>query len=293
MAIDDNWMEARPFHFFCQRTLPQLTGFFGDDLWDYLILRASHYEPAIRHAVIALGSLHERFINHNGMVSKSTPEFYHNNFALQEYTAAIKSLVLSIASQKQQPLDLCIIVCIIFACFESMQGCYGQAIAHIDSGSKILLELQTDDMAKSRTHDVFKSSSIPYAPINVIEGIFMRLKRQVLELVGGSKWLIAPESIVLHRYTPFTNIADARQFLVWNWHYTIATATLEEQPESDNVQEVEASLQEWKDQGLVRLKTNGMQSLTCFSKLVVLASLTRRRKALKSSGCTDYLLGQH
>jgi hypothetical protein len=36
-------------------------------------------------------------------------------------------------------------------------------------------------------------------------------------------------------------------------HYTIATGTLEEQPKSDNVQEVEASLQEWKDQGLVRL----------------------------------------
>jgi hypothetical protein len=117
-AINGTEKEARSFHFFCQKTAPQLTGFFGDDLWEYLILRASHHEPAIRHAVIALGSLHERFIEHDGMVAKSKTELYRDDFALREYTVAIKFLVWPLMDQKQQSVDVCLIACILFTCFE-------------------------------------------------------------------------------------------------------------------------------------------------------------------------------
>ena len=207
MAIEGSEREARSFNYFCQRTAPQLTGFCGDDFWDYLILRASHHEPAIRHAVIALGSLDERFIEHDGMLAKSRTELYRDDFALREYTVAVQSLVRPLMDQKQQSVDVCLIACILFTCFEvplfcpiytssccivprvllsdclqSMQGCYGSAITHIDSGSKLLLEIQTDAGAKRPKYDLLKSSAISYAPIDVLEGLFMRLKLQVIEV---------------------------------------------------------------------------------------------------------------
>lgn len=53
--------ERRCFEFFLTRTASQLSGFWDSDFWNCLILRATHHQPAIRHAVLALGSLHERF----------------------------------------------------------------------------------------------------------------------------------------------------------------------------------------------------------------------------------------
>lgn len=117
-AIDGSEREVRSFSYFCQRTAPQLTGFFfGDNLWDF-VLRASHHEPAIRHAVIALGSLHEKFMEHGRMIVTSKPELSRDDFPLREYTVAIQTLVRPLMDQKNQPVDVCLIACIIFTCFE-------------------------------------------------------------------------------------------------------------------------------------------------------------------------------
>ena len=53
--------ERRCFDFFLNRTAPQLSGFWDSDFWGCLILQATHHQSAIRHAVLALGALHERF----------------------------------------------------------------------------------------------------------------------------------------------------------------------------------------------------------------------------------------
>lgn len=53
--------ERRCFDFFLNRTASQLSGFWDSEFWGCLILRATHHQSAIRHAVLALGALHERF----------------------------------------------------------------------------------------------------------------------------------------------------------------------------------------------------------------------------------------
>ena len=58
VGVAGNQQERRAFHFFQQRTAPHLSGFYNDEFWNQMVLRASHQEPAIRHAVMALGSLH-------------------------------------------------------------------------------------------------------------------------------------------------------------------------------------------------------------------------------------------
>lgn len=110
--------QRRAFHFFRSTTAFQLSGFCGDGFWDKLILQASHHEPAIRHAVIALGSLHERFLKHNGLLSRCDPLLYLDEFALQEYSLAIKSLFGQFSSLEKPPVDVCLVSCVLFACFE-------------------------------------------------------------------------------------------------------------------------------------------------------------------------------
>lgn len=110
--------ERHAFHFFRVTTASQLSGFCGDGFWDNLILRASHHQAAIRHAVIALGSLHERFITHNGLVSRCDPLLYLDEFAIQQYSLAIKFLFEQFSRQDKPAVDVCLVTCVLFACFE-------------------------------------------------------------------------------------------------------------------------------------------------------------------------------
>lgn len=110
--------ERYSFHFFRQTTTSQLSGFCSDDFWDKLILQASHHEPVIRHAVIALGAMHERFLTRNGLITASDPYLYLNEFALQQYSLAIKRLLEPLHLQEKLAVDVCLIACVLFACFE-------------------------------------------------------------------------------------------------------------------------------------------------------------------------------
>lgn len=113
--IVGNDREQRSFHFFRHTTVTQLSGFFGEDMWDRLVLQTSHFEPAIRHAVIALGSLHERFVGHSGLISQRDSL---DNFALQQYNLAIRSLMEPVSRKKRPSTDVCLVACTLFACFE-------------------------------------------------------------------------------------------------------------------------------------------------------------------------------
>ncbi|KAM0156356.1 hypothetical protein ACHAPG_005343 [Botrytis cinerea] len=86
LAVSDQ--EQHSFHFFHTQTAPQLSGCFGSKFWDYFVLQASHREPAVRHAAIALGSLHERFELEDRFISKTLRG--HHNSALAHIDGGVK-----------------------------------------------------------------------------------------------------------------------------------------------------------------------------------------------------------
>lgn len=102
-------ISKRSFEFFIRRTSPQLAGFFGSAFWERLVLQAAHHEPAIRYAITAIGSLHEHAI-----IGKDL----ETTFALQQYNLAIRSLLAPLEQQRKQGVDVCLISCILFICFE-------------------------------------------------------------------------------------------------------------------------------------------------------------------------------
>ena len=111
-------IERRSFQFFRCRTAPQLAGYFVSTFWDSLVPLATHYQPAIRHAVVALASLHERFEKNDNSIHSSNYDIAQGGFALQQYNRAISCLIQPVAIGGQQELDVSLVACILFALFE-------------------------------------------------------------------------------------------------------------------------------------------------------------------------------
>lgn len=110
--------ERRSFSFFQDRTAPQLAGLFESQFWDCLLPLSANYQPAIRHAVVALAALHERFENNDNSVLSSNYDIAQGGFALQQYNRAIGCLIKPVKDGGDQSLDVALIASILFACFE-------------------------------------------------------------------------------------------------------------------------------------------------------------------------------
>lgn len=125
--------ERRSFFFFRHKTASQLSGFFGDDFWERLLLQAALYEPSIRHAILALGSLHARFDERTGLNIQDHTIGWTDDFALRNYNQAINLLVKPLSQGGQQVLDVCLVCSILFACFE-VRSFYIQALSMLNFG---------------------------------------------------------------------------------------------------------------------------------------------------------------
>ena len=110
--------ESRSFEYFQIRTIPQLSGYFKSPFWSRYVLRTAIEEPSIRHAVIALGSLHERFEAGDPSVLKSNLDRLEGGFALQQYIKAIGKLIGPLSHENHQSLDIALTACVLFICFE-------------------------------------------------------------------------------------------------------------------------------------------------------------------------------
>jgi hypothetical protein len=110
--------ECHSFQFFRQKTAAQLSGFFGGDFWETLLLQAALHEPSIRHAVLALGSLHRNFEQNNGLIMSSHTDGWSDDFTLKNYSQAIKTLIEPLSQTGKRAIDVYLICSILFAFLE-------------------------------------------------------------------------------------------------------------------------------------------------------------------------------
>jgi hypothetical protein len=128
-ADNQEYSYFRLFHERTSRTL----SVFKSSLWNRVILQACESEPSIRHAVIALGALD---------LTNSTTNHKHHEFALRQYSKAIKHMQESL-SQGNRDLRSAIILCLLTICFESWNGNIQSAVAQVRIGLKLIQEWQT------------------------------------------------------------------------------------------------------------------------------------------------------
>lgn len=142
---------------------------FGSGIGDFL-LQAVHNEPILKTIAIALGSLHRSFVHEKNMHSINNEETL---FILINYNKAIRQLVSIDPRASYKGNDTFLIACILFFCFECLQGNFKPAFQHAVSGLKIIKQQQL--MADM-------SGAGAYIPVEKITLLFSILENQVLEI---------------------------------------------------------------------------------------------------------------
>ncbi len=204
--------ERRSFHFFRSRTAPQLAGYFNSDFWNCLVPLCTHQQPAIRHAVVALASLHERFENNDNSILSSNYDIAQGGFALQQYNRAISCLIKPITAGGQQALDVSLVACILFACFEvrypsiaifmgsvtpriavlkvflngfqTLRGHYGSAISHVKNGVNIISSTKEAFNLQATHSSSLVASTVSCVPLETLKVIFTRLDYQSTQVIS-------------------------------------------------------------------------------------------------------------
>ncbi|KAI1133316.1 hypothetical protein F5Y10DRAFT_228744 [Nemania abortiva] len=130
------------FQWFRHRTYTKLPLPFVTPFWRTLVLQACAAEPAILHAVLALGSAHQKeSLGEEGETKESHDTLdSQQKFMLQEYGRAMRDLQPHFLSQDRRSTHVALVVCTLFTFFENLLGRYATANAHLHSGLRLLAE---------------------------------------------------------------------------------------------------------------------------------------------------------
>ncbi|OTA90003.1 hypothetical protein M434DRAFT_78635 [Hypoxylon sp. CO27-5] len=210
-----NKEECRQLEWFTYRTAFKLPGVFRFPFWDMLVFQAASSEPAVLHAVLALGSAHRReSLPIRAAVTKEAPD-EQEQFTLRNYTKAITYLQPHFSAKNNASVRVALITCLMFVMTEFLRGHYKSGITHLQNGLKLLDEYQ----ARSRAVDSYSLFLEPCC--NSVDAwiiqAFIRLDIQAKFLGYGSQYLnIILEDYMLDTPAPeltFQCINQARQLL--------------------------------------------------------------------------------
>ncbi|KAI8953019.1 hypothetical protein F4801DRAFT_539154 [Xylaria longipes] len=155
--------ERRCLEFFCEVAAPVMSGPLDPYFWTHLILQFCQMEPAVRHSVVAVGSLYEQIRRHEDM----DPLLRNDNLVLSHYNAAIRHL----KTMKNESLVL--LVCVLFICIEFLRGNQGAATKHCQHGISILKRVEEAfPWAKEYLSPIFRRLSLVpffFSPIDLAQ----------------------------------------------------------------------------------------------------------------------------
>ncbi|CAH0025764.1 unnamed protein product [Clonostachys rhizophaga] len=133
--------ELEVYQYFINVAAPSIAGTFDTDFWLREIPQFCLADPAIWHAVTALGSLCRDYD------FKSPDPASSNTFALNQHNAAISHLTRSRSMSSKADRWRTLVASTIFTCISVVQGSYKQAQMHFQAGHKLFLQLQAEEQA--------------------------------------------------------------------------------------------------------------------------------------------------
>jgi hypothetical protein len=154
-------LELRGFEFFQLRTAQEICQAFDFGFWRSLVLQLSRSEPAVLHAAIALGTLHETEEALGMPAPKDRVSDSRHRFAVSEYNTSIKLLTElankrdmsssssssssnkannSSSSDEERIKVTVLATCLIFVHIDLLRGHHQNAVLHIRSALDILDE---------------------------------------------------------------------------------------------------------------------------------------------------------
>lgn len=162
------------------------------------------HEPAIRHAMVAMGIFHEIY----RYQITGPPEMQRRIIAMQHYGKAIQSLLIqqnpdiyTIDSKKTTSVSL--LACLLFVSLESSQGHYQSALAHLQSGFALFQGFSSEQ--ENPEDDSYVSTKI-------LRSLFVRLMCQIthFDMPDCARYLVLDESA--DKYSAgFPDLDEARE----------------------------------------------------------------------------------
>jgi hypothetical protein len=129
------------FYYHCAR--PMLSTNFDNDFWSRTTLRLASSEPAVRHALIALGYLTS---TESGSLRHARSRFAgqrESGVLLHHYNKSVRALLDRMDNTTHTP-EVELVTCLLFVCMEYLRGNYHAAYTHLINGQKIILELREE-----------------------------------------------------------------------------------------------------------------------------------------------------
>ncbi|PTB62319.1 hypothetical protein BBK36DRAFT_1129295 [Trichoderma citrinoviride] len=231
------------YEYFRRYTTTKLPGLFESGFWDSLVLQASEQEPAVLHAVTALGAAHKN----------------EERISLTEYNEAIRHLRQSLKRSDKEALRVCLITCMLFVCIELLRGGFTAGHAHLSSGLRLLREIQRRDGVIASDGDIIIRSHAESIEDTLVE-VFSRLNVQIALFGHVSSYLLfvgeSSETLKTYDIPPsFPSLREARQHLdtLINGSHVLgeqaSRLVLEQQPIPEllyeNQRRLEAALMSW------------------------------------------------
>ncbi|OAR01611.1 hypothetical protein LLEC1_00452 [Akanthomyces lecanii] len=184
---------CRAFDYYRSQSVPVLGNIMGSEFWGGLVMRLSVTEPIVRHAVLAMSSLHEHLSAHKENTGIVAPFFTYS-----EYGKSMSAL------RQWKPSDgpaIPLLACVLYTCLEFLLDHEQAARMHIIQGRKLLGSLVND---ASPVGEMVKRDLVP---------MYTRLGLAAF-LYGGSPPSV-PEHLRPSMAPParFESIAEARTLL--------------------------------------------------------------------------------
>jgi hypothetical protein len=170
-----------------------------------MVLQAGRHEPAVKHAVAAVGALHEKLLT--GAISHGAGQDQQTRFALEQCNKSMHHLTKS--SRDRVPnLRLMLTTCVLFTCFEAMQGHCEQAIIHATQGHHLLQQYTANAEYNESDAGAFA------VELDQICLMMRRLQTQPKGLMG-KEYSVTPDAGTLSAAKPtrFDSLHEARQGL--------------------------------------------------------------------------------
>ncbi|KAB8229584.1 Zn(II)2Cys6 transcription factor [Aspergillus alliaceus] len=209
--------ERRYLTFFQSYTLPMLVGYFDSELWQILVLQLSQVEPAVCHAVAALGALHE-FVEVQGMRARDLKyKGWCRNFALYQYNRAILMLRQRLGSNDPQLRLVTLSCCMIFIFFEFTWGNYGAALTHLKCGLNILANREGSVGRSFVCASLYCHQHNPSSAEDTLVRAFAHLDVQAVHFDSSCNTSFYPAKVymstVQSRHLELKNLQDAKEKL--------------------------------------------------------------------------------
>ncbi len=197
------------FSYFLERTSQALSGYYDQDFWSVLTLQVSHEQPAIKHILIALGSLHWSIEAAYSIQCEENAEALYY-VSLKHYSEAIRLLKDENASEL--PIEVVLISYILFICFETMQYNTLSAMNLLSSGFTYL----------AKCHNIIKDTQSQV--VDEVSQVFSRVSLQVSTFIRAAELKLRPHptglflrrrTFVPHVELPpfFSSLQQARSYL--------------------------------------------------------------------------------